>query len=66
MSTEQKIVSFPIELGEVRLMFTKVDDVWQCNIANEFMIDLQKALRGEVPAEHVQWVDIPDIGNSND
>ena len=63
---DQKILTFQIPLGSVKLMFTKADGVWQCHIADEFMIDLQKALNGIVPTEHVQWVDIPNLGNDND
>ena len=62
---DQKVLTFQIPLGSVKLMFTKVDDYWQCNIAENFMIDLQKALRGEVPTEHVEWVDLPDLGIGN-
>lgn len=59
---EQKIVSFPISLGTVRLMFTKVDNVWTCNLADEFMHDLESALDGKIPQERVKWVDMPNFG----
>ena len=58
---EQKIVSFPISLGTVRLMFTKVDNVWTCNIADDFMHDLESALDGKIPQERVKWVELPVI-----
>ena len=62
---ERKIVSFPIEIGEVRLMFTKVDGVWTCRLADEFMQDLQDAVEGKMPTERVKWVDVPDLGLDN-
>lgn len=58
----KKIVSFPIQIGEVRLQFTKVKDAWICKLDNEFMQDLETALSGKMPNERVKWVDIPDIG----
>jgi len=61
----QKIVSFPISLGTVKLMFTKVGREWQCHLTDEFMLDLESALDGKVPEERVRWVDIPDIGAGN-
>lgn len=61
----QKIVSFPISLGTVKLMFTKVDGEWQCHLTDDFMRDLETALEGKVPQERVRWVDLPDFGETN-
>lgn len=59
----QKIVSFPISIGTVRLMFTKVDDEWQCHLDDDFMQDLETALNGKMPQERVKWVDVPKFGD---
>lgn len=59
----QKIVSFPIKLGTVRLMFTQVDGEWQCHLTDEFMRDLEAALEGKIPQERVKWVDVPKFGD---
>jgi hypothetical protein len=62
---DKKIVSFPITIGEVRLMFTKVGDDWVCKLADEFMQDLEDAVSGKMPKERVKWVELPDVGLSN-
>ena len=62
---DQKIVSFPISLGTVRLMFTRVDGEWQCHLTDEFMSDLETALNGKVPQERVRWVDVPMLGSDD-
>lgn len=63
---EQKIVAFPISLGTVRLMFTKVDGEWQCHLPDDFMRDLEDAIEGRIPRERVKWVDIPNFGADNE
>ena len=60
---EQKIVAFPISLGTVRLMFTKVDGEWCCHLADDFMQDLEDAIEGKMPRERVRWVDVPNLGD---
>lgn len=62
----QKIVAFPITIGEVRLMFTKDGDDWVCKLQDEFMKDLETALSGKMPQERVKWVDVPNLGGKNE
>lgn len=59
----QKVVSFPISIGTVRLMFTKVDDDWVCKLQDDFMRDLEDAINGKMPQERVRWVDVPNFGD---
>jgi hypothetical protein len=65
MAVEQKIISFKTTVGEVRLMFTLVDDEWCCHLEPDFMSDLEAVLSGRVPQERVKWVDVPNLGIGN-
>jgi len=60
-----KIIAFKTDIGEIRLMFTLVDDEWCCHLDPEFMTDLEAVLSGRVPQERVKWVDVPNLGMDN-
>jgi hypothetical protein len=66
---QTKYLTFPVNLGKVRLSFTKVNDQWMCALTDEFMADLENVLADKMPdsfnSNKVRWVDIPDLGASS-
>lgn len=63
---ERKIVAFAFNGAEARLAFTKVNDVWVCQLSDDLMLDLQTFLSGEFPKERVKWVELPNLGEDHE